>query len=415
MAIVSDVCHDADIVNDTNHHKHIATAAAELQCSRQHIDLICSNGNDSNNSCDGSRSSGSSRACPPSFPNTVPPLPHVCDGYSDSATAVQGHPSVADSLDGIPIILMVVFFTPSQSSTTAAEAATRAAPPASTATPPVSLSAYAALADRQLGTDEIHMLGCRLWHRGLGGLLNPSALQGSDDDARNHSRYFTFHPAPYNGTVNVADSSTQSSTEDRQRYLGHQLRKLCNIEAEHACVADREADVVEVLLMKLLQAARVNDNDDDDDDNNDDDDNGLESSLHQRRCLFVLQPTREEDRMAFSATSGEVVVVHDRSDGVEEEEEVVVIGGAAFEEGFNGGDVIDVDGDSCDDTGEPQQPHWPQQHHQQQQQQQQQQLLQQQQQQLLQQQQQQQQQLHQATLATAVAVAATSAPYRRSA
>ncbi|EGD82151.1 hypothetical protein PTSG_02825 [Salpingoeca rosetta] len=157
---VPDACHGADIVNNTNHHKHIATAAAGLQCSRQNLDLICSNGNDSNNSCDGSRNSGSSRACPPSFPNTVPPLPHVCgDGYSDSATAVQGHPSVADSLDGITIIFIVVFFTPSPSSTTTTEAAA-ASPSANTAAPPVSLSAYAALADRELGTDEIRMLGC---------------------------------------------------------------------------------------------------------------------------------------------------------------------------------------------------------------------------------------------------------------
>ncbi|EGD82191.1 hypothetical protein PTSG_02863 [Salpingoeca rosetta] len=281
-ATVSNACHGADIVNNTSHHKHIAAAAAGLQCSRQNVDLIRSNGNDSNNSCDGSRSSGSSRACPPSFPNTVPPLPHVCgDGYSDSATAVQGHPSVADSLDGITIILIVVFFTPSQSSTTAAEAATPAAPPASTATPPVSLSAYAALADGQLGTDEIR-----------------SAV------AMAHS-----FPAPYDGTVYVADSSTQSSTEEQTAVPGppaaqavqhrgrrtpctsgdvpqqqdgvscglfalayatlpaaglHPLDLNCVSMTAHQlrtwyfqCVADREADVVELLLMKLLQGAQV--------------------------------------------------------------------------------------------------------------------------------------------------------------
>ncbi|EGD81920.1 hypothetical protein PTSG_02606 [Salpingoeca rosetta] len=264
----------------------------------------------------------------------------------------------------------------SSSSSSSSSTAAVAAPSANTAAPPVSLSAYAALADRQLGTDEIHMLGCRLWHRGLGGLLNPSALQGNDDDARNHRRFKIHHvpghwvlSASYDGTVYVADSSTQSSTEDRQRCLGHQLRKLYNIEADHVvhlrdvpqqqdsvscglfalayatllaaglhpldlnsvsmtvhqlrtwylqCVADREPDVVEALLMKLLQEAQLDDNnnndDDNDDDDNDDDDNGLESPLHQRRCLFVLQrqrslhlqPTREEDRMAFSATSGEV-------------------------------------------------------------------------------------------------------------
>ncbi|EGD75404.1 hypothetical protein PTSG_06479 [Salpingoeca rosetta] len=146
---------------------------------------------------------------PPSFPNTAPP---------DSATAIlthiSGSLSVTDSLAGITIIIsIVVVILIIRAVSTAAAAAATAAQSANTAAPPVSLSVYAALADRQLGTDEIHMLGCR-------------ALQGSDDDARNHRRFkvadrrlfsaqvYTAHsfPAPYDGAVHVADSSTQSST-----------------------------------------------------------------------------------------------------------------------------------------------------------------------------------------------------------
>ncbi|EGD81922.1 hypothetical protein PTSG_02608 [Salpingoeca rosetta] len=220
---ISDACHDADIVNDTNHHKHIAAAAAGLQCRRQNM--------------------STSSAAPATTATTAvmaaeaaaavglvhPPFRTRCRRFLMSATTAtatwpfRGTTSVADLLDGITSILIIVLFTPSPLSTTTTEAATTeaaaASPWANTAAPPVSLSAYVALADRELGAEKIHMLSCR------------------DDDARKHGRFKVadrrlfaaqLHHVPghwvlsasYDGTVYVADSSTQSSTGEQTEVSG---------------------------------------------------------------------------------------------------------------------------------------------------------------------------------------------------
>ncbi|EGD75926.1 hypothetical protein PTSG_11623 [Salpingoeca rosetta] len=59
-ATASDACHDAELVNDTGHHKHIDAAATTNDWSGMadvNGSIVCSNGNNGSNngnSCDGS-------------------------------------------------------------------------------------------------------------------------------------------------------------------------------------------------------------------------------------------------------------------------------------------------------------------------------------------------------------------------